>query len=229
MRKSSTPRPCPASRRPADFFAARTSALPGGLKGSASPGGEHGPIGPARRVHAADLSAYLDQHYASTIALISAAAPLLDKSPAPSIVMLSGGGAAGPRAKYTPYAIAKAAGVRLSENIAQEEPAWRMNAVAPGFVARRTHDSSIAAGKERSGDDPDELRRRLARADSPERAARLIRFLLSDASQGISGRLISAVWDPWERKGWQDQLARSESLGRLRRIDSMQFDEIGRV
>lgn len=209
-----------------DFSHACRTAFPDGLDGLVVAGGAHGQIGPTRVTDATDLSAYLNQHLVSTVALIGAVAPLLDKSPAPSIVLLSGGGATGPRANYTPYAMAKVAAVRLAENLAIEEPHWRVNAVAPGFVASRIHDSSIAAGKGRSGEDPDELRERLAHADSPDRAAGLIRFLLSDASTGITGRLISAVWDPWEDPAWADKLRRDESLARLRRIDGVQFGEM---
>ena len=38
-------------------------------------------------------------------------------------------------------------------------------------------------------------------ADPPERAADLAVFLASDAAKAITGRLISAVWDPCEQ--WQ--------------------------
>lgn len=213
--------PCHTAAR--EFREACLAAFPHHLDGLVLAGGAHGPIGPTLVIDATDLSDHLNQHLMSTVALIGAVALLLDKSPAPSIVLLSGGGATGPRANYTPYAMAKVAAVRLAENLAVEEPHWRVNAVAPGFVASRIHDSSIAAGKGRSGEDPDQLRERLAHADSPDRAAGLIRLLLSDASTGITGRLISAVWDPWEDPAWADKLRRDESLARLRRIDGVQF------
>lgn len=217
-----------ASMAAQDFQQACMGTFPGGLDGLVFASGDHGPIGPTRALDPTDLSAYLDQHLASIVGLLAAAAPLLDKSESPSVVLLSGGGATAPRANYTPYALAKVGVVRLAENVALEEPSWRVNAVAPGFVASRIHDSTIAAGKGRSGEDPNELRHRLSSADPPERAAGCIRFLLSDAAKGITGRLISAIWDPWEDSDWRQAVASSESLGRLRRIDGMQFGGLAR-
>lgn len=188
--------------------------------------GAHGPIGPTRTIVASKLTASLTEQLVSTIAILNALAPMLDRSESPSVVMLSGGGATGPRPNFTPYALAKIGTARLVENLAIEEPGWRVNAVAPGFIASKIHESTIEAGVERSGEDPSELRDKLSKADSPDRAARLIAFLVSDSAIGISGRLISAVWDPWEDPAWQSAMAKDPSLGRLRRIDGVQFEPI---
>ena len=89
--------------------------------------------------------------------------------------------------------------VRLVENLALEEPAWKVNAVAPGFVATRstTRRSRPARSRRRV---PRRDGSRLEEAVPPKAAAALVAFLLSDESQGISGRLISAVWDDWRTK-----------------------------
>jgi 3-oxoacyl-[acyl-carrier protein] reductase len=51
-----------------------------------------------------------------------------------------------------------------------------------------------------------------------ERAAALAVFLASDESDGLSGRLISAVWDDWESMdGRIDQIMASD-LYTLRRV-----------
>jgi 3-oxoacyl-[acyl-carrier protein] reductase len=51
-----------------------------------------------------------------------------------------------------------------------------------------------------------------------ERGAALCVFLLSSASDGITGRLISAIWDPWkDLAGHAAELASSD-IYTLRRI-----------
>jgi NAD(P)-dependent dehydrogenase (short-subunit alcohol dehydrogenase family) len=78
-----------------------------------------------------------------------------------------------------------------------------VNAIAPGALNTRMLDEVIAAGPSLIG--PERYARALAQKTdggaSLERAAQLAVFLASSASEGITGRLISAVWDPWETLG----------------------------
>jgi hypothetical protein len=55
-------------------------------------------------------------------------------------------------------------------------------------------------------------------AETMERAARLIEFLVSADSDGITGRLISAVWDPWEGLPQRRGLLDETDIYTLRRI-----------
>ncbi len=114
---------------------------------------------------------------------MQACAPLLDAAPSPSVVLFSGGGATGPFPRYSAYALAKVATVRLAENLAAEEPGWRVNAVAPGFVATGMHETTLALERERRrallrGD-----RAPPGRRDPAEVAAGLVAFLLSDEAR----------------------------------------------
>ena len=116
--------------------------------------------------------------------------------------MFSGGGATGPFPRYDAYAASKAAVVRLAENLAAElvSDRVRVNAVAPGFVVTDMHQTTLAAGAEQVGGAYfDRTARAVAsgEGDSPELAASLVSFLMSDDSSGISGKLLSARWDPW--------------------------------
>lgn len=118
-----------------------------------------------------------------------------------SIVNISGGGAATPRPRFTAYAAAKSAIVRLTETLAQELSGTgiRCNAVAPGAMNTRMLEAVLLAGLEAAG--AEEYGKALQQTEedsaSPERAAALCTFLLSDASARISGRLLSARWDCW--------------------------------
>jgi len=129
--------------------------------------------------------------------------------------------------RYTAYALAKIAIVRLVENVALEEPAWKVNAVAPGFVATPIHDATLAAGSDLAGVYHDETVSRLEEATPPTAAADLVAFLLSGESHGITGRLISAVWDDWRSQSVRSLLREHDSFARLRRIDLQQFQDGG--
>lgn len=137
------------------------------------------------------------------------------------IVQLSGGGATKPLAGLSAYAASKAAVVRFSETLACElrEHNVDVNAIAPGALNTRMLAEVLAAGPERVG--ADFHRRALEQRDSggvpPRRGAELAVFLGSSASDGITGKLLSAVWDPWsELPGRRGEL--DSDLFTLRRI-----------
>jgi NAD(P)-dependent dehydrogenase (short-subunit alcohol dehydrogenase family) len=117
------------------------------------------------------------------------------------IVQLSGGGATGPLPGLSAYAASKAAVVRFAETLAEElrEQHIDVNAIAPGPLNTRMLDEVLKAGPERVG--PVFYERALEQQRSggiPLReGAKLAVFLASAASDGITGKLLSAVWDPW--------------------------------
>ncbi len=117
------------------------------------------------------------------------------------IIQLSGGGATSPLAGLSAYAASKAAVVRFAETLALELQEHRVdvNAIAPGALNTRLLDEVIDAGPDRVGEAF--YRRALEQQRSGgtplERGAELAVWLASAASDGITGKLISAVWDPW--------------------------------
>jgi NAD(P)-dependent dehydrogenase (short-subunit alcohol dehydrogenase family) len=175
------------------------------LDGLVATTGSHGPIGPTRAVDLAALRRSLDENLIGVLGCIQSLAPALDRASQPSIVLLSGGGATGPRPNYAAYSIAKVATVRIAETLAIEEPNWRVNAVAPGYVATSIHDDT--------GETPP------ATAVAADVPAQLIVKLLSPEATGVTGRLISAPWDRWRDDGWAAGLRDDPSFGRLRRVD----------
>ena len=51
----------------------------------------------------------------------------------------------------------------------------------------------------------------------PEKAAELTVFLLSKYSDGITGKFLSAPWDPWEEKSFQEKLKARRKIGGRRK------------
>ena len=145
----------------------------------------------------------------------------------------SGGGATGSFPRFDAYAASKVAVVRLTENLAQELSAdgIRVNAIAPGFVLTDIHAETVRVGPHLVGADYFERTRNALEAgagDSPELAAALVTFLLSGGAQGITGRLISARWDPWQDESFRERLRTDADLARLRRIDDQFFQAMER-
>lgn len=117
------------------------------------------------------------------------------------IVQLSGGGATNPLPRISAYAVSKAAIVRFIETLAEEvrEHGIDVNAVAPGALNTRMLDEVLQAGPDKVGRVFYErsLKQKESGGAGLEKGAELSVFLGSPESDGITGKLISAVWDPW--------------------------------
>jgi NAD(P)-dependent dehydrogenase (short-subunit alcohol dehydrogenase family) len=138
------------------------------------------------------------------------------------IIQLSGGGATSPLPRLSAYAASKAAVVRFAETLAEElrGTGIDVNAIAPGALNTRLLDEVLEAGPERVGDSFYEraLEQRSSGGTPLDLAARLAVFLGSAQSDGITGKLISAPWDPWaELPSHADDL-RSTDVYTLRRV-----------
>jgi len=129
----------------------------------------------------------------------TAVALMIRKNIAGSIINISGGGATSPRPNYSAYATAKCGLVRFSETLAAEVEQYgiRVNCVAPGLLNTRMGS-------------PD--------GDPPDRAAELVAWLASDDSRPITGRLISAKWDPWDHPDFMEYIAGDTNRLTLRRM-----------
>lgn len=138
------------------------------------------------------------------------------------IVNLSGGGATAPLPRLSAYAVSKAGIVRLTETLAQECVGFNIdiNAVAPGPLNTRLLDEILVAGPEKVGKEfyARSLKQKDEGGASMEKAAALSVFLASSESDGISGRLLSAVWDPWHSLPKFSEKLRTSEIYTLRRI-----------
>ena len=201
-------------------------AADGPVHGLVTAAGVLGPIELAGRWQVAAFRRTIEVNLVGTLlSVINLIEPL--RASHGAVVAFSGGGATSPLPRFDAYATSKVAVVRLTENIALElAPAGvRVNCVAPGFVATAMHRATLEAGPELAGPDYYERTRQTMSdgGDPPELSAELTAFLLSDEAEGITGRLISARWDPWKLPDFRERLRRDDSLGRLRRIDDQFF------
>ncbi len=138
------------------------------------------------------------------------------------IVQISGGGATNPLPRISAYAASKAAIVRFAESLALEvkEYGIDVNAIAPGALNTRMLDQALDAGPDVVGQDfYDRMVKTKAQGGTPlDVGARLAVFLGSAASDGITGRLLSAPWDPWERLAEHRSALAGSDIYTLRRI-----------
>ena len=185
--------------------------------------GVQGAVGPAMTLDPAEWSRTVRINLDGTFGSIAAFFPLLERAPRRAkILCFSGGGAAAPRPNFSAYGVAKAGVVRLVETLAQE---WQdkpvdINAIAPGALPTRLTDETLALGPERVGAAEYAAAQRTAAQGRAgfEKLLGLTNFLLSDVSDGITGRLLSAPWDPWPGlAAHRDELAKSD-IFTLRRI-----------
>lgn len=204
--------------------------MAGPLHGLVAAAGVLGPIGRVDDIAPEEFAEAVAVNLLGTMLALHHALPRL-RATRGRVVTFSGGGATSPLPRYDAYAASKAGVVRLTENVAAafaDEVA--VNAVAPGFVATGIHDSTLAAGPERAGADyHSRTLQQLQHGGVPAReAAELVCFLLSEEAHGITGRLLSAEWDPWREPTFQERLRSDRSLGTLRRINGMLFGALAR-
>jgi NAD(P)-dependent dehydrogenase (short-subunit alcohol dehydrogenase family) len=184
-----------------EALVARVGRELGDLDGLVNNAGIYGPKGLSEEVDWGEWAKAVEINLFGTVLPCRAVLPGFRKRGTGKIVNLSGGGATAPLPRFSAYAASKAAVVRFTETLAEElrGTAIEVNAVAPGALNTRLLDEAIAAGPDKVGQSfYDRALRQKADGGAPlEKGAALCAFLLSSESDGINGRLLSAVWDPW--------------------------------
>lgn len=164
--------------------------------------GVYGPMGSIDQVDWAEWARAIEINIYGSVLPIRAILPHFREHRYGKVIQLSGGGATTPLPRITAYAAAKAAIVRLAESVAVDvkEEGIDVNSMAPGALNTRMMNELIAAGPEAVGQAFfDRMRKVAEEGGTPlERGAALAVFLASAESDGITGRLLSAPWDPWE-------------------------------
>jgi len=172
-----------------------------------------GVYGPKGRIEDADWDEWVQAVEINLFGSILTAKALLPHFRAHhygKIIQLSGGGATSPLPFISAYAASKAGIVRFMETLAEEvnTEGIDVNSIAPGALNTRLLDEVLEAGPDKVGQAFYEraLKQKTEGGAPLERGAELAVFLASAASDGLTGKLISAMWDPWERfpEHWDD-------------------------
>lgn len=184
--------------------------------------GVYGPMGPTETVSLAEWRRALDINLYGVLIPARAVIPHFKRAGRGKIIILSGGGATNPLPNVSAYAASKAAVARLMETLAEELRPFHIdvNGIAPGALATRLLDEVLAAGPEKVGQSFYEKNKKWkAEGATPlSLGAGLAVYLASAESDGITGKLISAQWDPWPRlHEHREELAKSD-IYCLRRI-----------
>jgi len=165
--------------------------------------GIYGPIGSSIDVDFDKWKQTFEINVFGTFNLMQRVLPIMIKKGRGKIINFSGGGD-GPFPRFSAYNSSKAAVVRLTETMAAEIKDYHIdiNAIAPGPVNSRFLQQALEAGEEAVGKKRYQalLKQKNEGGVPPEKAANLCVFLASSASDGLTGKFLSAVWDDW--KNW---------------------------
>lgn len=180
------------------------------------------PIGTFKDINMDEWIRNFQINFFATALCCKAVLPVMIKKKSGRIINLSGGGSTSPRVNFSAYGVAKTAIVRFTETLAEEVKDYniQINAIAPGAVNTKMLIEVLDAGEAAGQKELEEANIRAEKGGTPpELAAELALFLASDKSNGLTGRLISAVWDDWKNfnKNTIDQIMKSDKYT-LRRV-----------
>ncbi len=189
--------------------------------------GIQAPIGEFENNNYQEWENNLNTNIFGTANMIRGAIPLLKNGKHNKIINFSGGGATSFRPNFSAYALSKIGIVKLTEILANELNKYSIdvNAVAPGAINTDMLNEILQAGDCAGVEYNDAIKRQKEGGDSPDKIVELCDFLLSDKSSGISGKLISAIWDDFKSEQFINRLKNDPNFCTLRRIDSNNFDK----
>lgn len=206
----------------AESVAALAHALGGRIDILVNNAGVYGPMGAIEEIDWEAWVRALEINVLGSVLMAREAVRVMKRQGSGKIVQLSGGGATNPMPLITAYAASKAAIVRFAESLAEEvrEFGIDVNSIAPGALNTRMLDEILAAGPERVGASFYEraMRQKENGGAGLVPGTELALFLASEASNGITGKLISAVWDAWPDWPAHVEELRNSDLFTIRRI-----------
>lgn len=184
--------------------------------------GVYGTKGPIEEIDWQEWSDAIDINLKGAVLVTRAVLPHFKKNKSGKIIYLSGGGATKALPYLSAYAASKAALVRFCETVAEEVADFGIdvNAIAPGRLNTRLLDEILQAGPDKVGKAfyEQSVKQKEDGGDSLHQAAELSVYLATKASEGITGKLISALWDPWKNLSDHLQDLQRSDIYTLRRI-----------
>ena len=191
-----------AEERSVEEAACEIEKVWGGVDMLVNAAGIYGPIGKVTDVDPQEWKKALEVNLFGTFLMTRAVVPMMKKQGGGTIVNFVGGGE-GAYPHFTSYVSAKGGIARFTETVAAElkDSNIDVNAIAPGAVNTKFLEDILDAGPEKAGKENYErsLKQKESQGVPPEKAAQLVLFLASDAAKGLTGKILSAVWDPYEK------------------------------
>lgn len=184
--------------------------------------GIYGPKGSVEEVDWDEWSQAIDINLKGTVLQCRTVLPHFKKQRHGKIIVISGGGATKPLPNLSAYAASKAGVVRFAETLAEELQNFNIdvNMISPGALNTRLLDEVLDAGPKKVGTVFYEhsLKQKETGGVPLEIGASLCTFLASTESNGITGKLISALWDPWKKLPEYLNELKNSDIYTLRRI-----------
>ena len=184
--------------------------------------GIYGPKGLIEEINWKDWIKTIEVNLFGSILLCKEIIPHFKKRNKGKIIQLSGGGAASPLPRISGYAVSKAGIVRFIENLSEETKDYNIdiNAVAPGAINTGMLEEVLSEGPKKIGNYyyQKALKQKNLGGSSFKSACDLILFLGSRFSDGIKGKLISALWDDWKKWPKYKKVLQKSDAYTLRRV-----------
>lgn len=191
--------------------------------------GIYGPIGPFQNLDLKEFKKTIGINLLGMVNCSYLVIPLMEKAGGGKIINLCGAGVGGSKTmpRFAAYYTSKIAIAGFSEVLADElsRKNIQVNSISPGAVNTYLNDYLIKKGPNKSGNEYYKwaLKQKRKGGTPPELAAMLVAYLSSEESNHITGRLLSAIWNP------PNKLKRirkfDDSLYKLRKIDQELFYE----
>jgi len=186
--------------------------------------GIYGPRGIIEKVNWNEWVKTIEVNLFGPVLLCRSVIPHFKKRNKGKIIQLSGGGVAGPLPRISGYAISKIGVVRFMENLSEEVKKYNIdiNTVAPGAINTGMIKEILKEGPKNIGTYyyKKALVQKKEGGTSYNKATDLILFLGSKYSDGIKGKLISALWDDWKNWSKYIKILQNSDLYTLKRINS---------
>ena len=184
--------------------------------------GIYGPKGKLENLYWQDFEKTININLLGSIYFIKKIIPHYKKRKKGKIIQMSGGGATSPLPFFSAYATSKAGIVRFIENISKELLPYKIdvNAVAPGPINTRMLDEVLKEKPETVGKSfyIKSLDQKQKGGTEISKILKCVEFLCHKESNGITGKLISVLWDNWKNFKKYKKFLRNSDVGNIRRI-----------